>query len=65
MNQYVYASDIMKDVSKVIDYLKAGSLQHVTSYFWWEGKEIEQLHKGGWKSKKIIFRLYLCNSEYS
>ena len=48
MNHYVYVSDIMKDVSKDIDYLKAGSLQHVTSYFWWGGGgiEIEQLHKG-------------------
>ena len=65
MNHHVYVSDIMKGVSKVIVYLNAGSLQHATSYFWWGGIEIEQLHKGGLKSKKIIFLPYLCNSEYS
>ena len=37
MNHNIYLSDIMKDVSKVIDYLKARLLQHVTSYFWWGG----------------------------
>jgi hypothetical protein len=25
----------LKDVSKIIDYLKGRSVHHVTSYFWW------------------------------
>ena len=33
MNHYIYESDIMKDISRVIDYLKVGLLQYVTSYF--------------------------------
>ena len=32
---------------KHIYYLEVGSLQHVRSYFWWGGKEIEHLHKEG------------------
>ena len=54
MNYCVYLIDIMKDVSKVVDYLKVGSLQHVRSYFWWGGIEIEQLHRGRYKSKKLL-----------
>ena len=37
MNYYVYVSDIMKDVSKVVDYLEVGLPHHVRSYFWWGG----------------------------
>ena len=48
MNHYVYISDIMKEASKVIDYLNAGSPHQVRSYVWWGGGiEIEQLQKGG------------------
>ena len=47
INYYVYVSDIMKDVSKVVDYLKVGSPHHVRSYFWWGGIEIEQIHRRG------------------
>ena len=37
MIYYVYVTDIYKDVSKVIDYLKVGLLHHITKYFWWGG----------------------------
>ena len=47
MNYYVYVTDIMKDVSKVVEYLKVGSPHHVRSYFWWGGIEIEQIHRRG------------------
>ena len=47
MNYCVYVSDIMKDVSKVVDYLEVGSPNHVRSYFWWGGIEIEQIHRRG------------------
>ena len=50
MNHYLYAIDMMKDVSKIIGYLKIRSLHHVTSYFWWGGGgliEIEHLHRRG------------------
>ena len=33
----VYVTNIMKDVSKVVDYLEVGSPHHVRSYFWWGG----------------------------
>jgi hypothetical protein len=45
MNHYVYEIDIMKDVSKIIGYLKIRSLHHVTSYFWWGEMKIEHLHR--------------------
>ena len=40
----MYEVDKMKDVSKIIDYLKIIVLHHVRSFFWW----------GGYKSKKLI-----------
>ena len=51
MNYFVSTIDILKDVSKIIDYLKSRSLHHVTSYFWW-GDIIEKLHKGG-RNRKL------------
>ena len=65
MNYYVYVSDIMKDVSTVVDYLEVGSLHHVRSYFWWGGTEIEQLHRGGERNRKNstkIIQLLFDNS---
>ena len=47
MNYYVYLTDIMKDVSKVVDYLEVGSPHHVRSYFWW----------GGDRNRKNSFKL--------
>ena len=38
MIYYVYDIDMMKDVSKVVDYLKVGSPLHIRSYFWWWGE---------------------------
>ena len=35
MNYYVYSIYIMKDISKVIEYLEIRLLHHVTIYFWW------------------------------
>jgi hypothetical protein len=52
MNYYVYDIDIMKDISKVNDYLKVGSPHHIRSYFWWAGIEIEHLHKEGIEIEK-------------
>ena len=34
MNYNLYLTDIMKVVSKVVDYLEVGSPHHVRSYFW-------------------------------
>ena len=33
MNHYMYVVDIMKDILKIIDYLKVRSPLHITSYF--------------------------------
>ena len=55
MNHYVYKSDITKDVSKVIDYLKAGSLQHVTSYFGWGENTNRTITSGGIEIEKNHF----------
>ena len=34
MNYYIYLADIMKDISRVVDYLMVGLPHHTTSYFW-------------------------------
>ena len=56
MTHYVFMSDIMKDVSKVIDYLKGwiATTCHIILLVG-GGIEIEQLHKGGTEIEKNHF----------
>ena len=52
INYFVFHMDIMRDISKVIDYLKVRSLHTVTSYFWWEKSNIYIREGEGDKNRK-------------
>ena len=56
--------DRIKDVSKIIDYLKVGSLHNVISYFWWGGIEIKYLHRRGDGNRNISW-YFLTNHSIS
>ena len=43
----MYKIDIVNDVSKIIDYLKVGSLHDVTSYIWCGNGYISNIYIGG------------------
>ena len=54
MIYFVLYINIMKDISKVVDYLKVGSPHHVRSYLWWWGEKSNNFIRGGGEIEKTL-----------